>query len=156
MEPRHVPTAGEIMNRKLVTLSPETPIFDAIAALLRHNISGAPVVGADGELLGLLSEYDCLRVLASGEFYEHGYYAAGTVADLMTQVSHSISPDLDLYGIAHAFITLRVRRLPVIEDGRLVGQVSRRDVLRAVEGMRLQRAGGKRYPDYPKDREPMP
>jgi CBS domain-containing protein len=149
-----VPTARDVMTRTLVTLRPETPLFEAIATLLDHDISGAPVVDESGRLLGLFSEFDCLRELASGEFYEHGHYAVGRVVDLVTGMRHTVAPDLDLYGIAHAFVTHRVRRLPVVEDGRLIGQVSRRDVLRAIRDQRSARRPGRGYPDHPKDRKP--
>lgn len=154
MHQRHIPTAREVMTRALVTLRPETPIFEAIRALLDNDISGAPVIDRDGKLVGLFSEFDALRLIAAGELYEHGHYATATVSDLMTDMIHTIAPGLDLYGIAHAFVVHRVRRLPVVEHGRLVGQVSRRDVLRAIERSRRARKGQKKYPDYPLDRQP--
>jgi len=149
-----VPLARDLMTRRLHTLTPSTSLFDAVAFLLRHDISGAPVVDETGRLVGLFSELDCLRALAGGEFYDHGYYAAHTVADLMSEASHTIAPDLDLFAIAGTFVTLRVRRLPVVEDGRLVGLVGRRDMLAAIDRLRRERGREKRYPDYPKGREP--
>ncbi len=143
------------MSRKLVTLAAGMPILEAIRTLLRHEISGAPVVDEEGELVGLLSEFNCLKTLASGEFYEDLSYASLSVGDLMTRMSHTIPADLDIFAIADAFVTLRVRRLPVMEDGRLVGQVSRRDVLRAVERITQQHAHKRSYPDYPPGREPI-
>ena len=151
-----IPSARDLMVRKLVTFRPETPIHEAISQLLRSKISGAPVVGENGELLGLLSEFDCLKAVASGEFFdEDSAYAGDTVADLMTADCHSISPDMGLYAITSSFVTLGVRRLPVVENGRVVGQVSRRDVLREVERLYHQRHSRKRYPDYPEDRRPI-
>ncbi len=155
VDPEDVPTARDIMARSLVTLPPGMLVADAIRVLLEHNISGAPVVSSEGKLLGLLSEFDCLSDLASGEFHDDGSYAVATVADRMTTLRHTIPPELDLYGIAHAFVTLRVRRLPVIEDDQLIGQVSRRDVLRAMDRLRRSRHRHKRYPDYPQDRVPI-
>jgi signal-transduction protein with cAMP-binding, CBS, and nucleotidyltransferase domain len=82
--------------------------------------------------------------------------AAETVAELMTRECHTVSPDLDLFGLAHEFVRLRVRRFPVLEGNRLAGQVSRRDALRAVVALRRRIAGGKRhYPDYPDGRDPI-
>jgi CBS domain-containing protein len=151
-----IPTARDLMVRKLVTFRPEAPIHEAISQLLRNEISGGPVVGADGELLGLLSEFDCLKAVASGEFFEEDTaYARDTVADLMTTECHTVSPDMDLYAITSSFLTLGVRRLPVVENGRVIGQVSRRDVLREVERLYHQRHSRKRYPDYPADRRPI-
>jgi CBS domain-containing protein len=153
--PSHVPTAREIMTRRLVTLRPDMRAFDAAGLLLKHKISGAPVTDGDGKLLGLLSEFDCLRAVATAEYDLDNRDSIVTVSDLMTPVSHSVSPDLDLFGIAQKFVTLRVRRLPVLEDGRLVGQVSRRDALRAAYEVRSRTLNQKRYPDYPEGRAPI-
>jgi CBS domain-containing protein len=74
----------------------------------------------------------------------------------MTRDCLTVSPDLDLFGLAHEFVQRRVRRFPVVEEGRLLGQVSRRDALRAAVALRreLSRAK-KRYPDYPEGRDPI-
>lgn len=151
-----IPTVREIMTRAVVTLSPDMPALDAAGILLEHAISGAPVVDEGGRLLGLLSEYDCLRVVAAAEYESDSLDSARTVAELMTRRCHTVSPDLDLFGLAHEFVRRRVRRLPVLEGERLVGLVSRRDALRAVCKLRgeLTRARP-RYPDYPEGRRPI-
>ncbi len=154
MRPR-VPTARDIMTQRLVTLRPEMRIFEAAGLLLEHGISGAPVIDGDGKLLGLLSEYDCLRAVASAEYELDDRDSISIVSDLMTHVCHTVSPDLDLFGIAQKFVTLRVRRLPVLELGRLIGQVSRRDALRAAYKIRNRALSQKRYPDYPEGRDPI-
>ena len=146
-----VPTAQEIMVTSLVTLRPGMLLTDAMALLLSKRVSGAPVVDDEGRLVGMLSELDCLRVLSSDEFYAGDQEGMGRVADFMTEMAVTITPDTDLYGIAHYFLTKGVRRLPVIRDGKLIGQVSRRDVLRQVDETARKRATRKRYPDY---REP--
>ena len=151
-----VPTAREIMTRKLVTLRADTPASEAAETLLRRKISGAPVVDEDGVLLGLLSEYDCLRAVASAEYQMDGHDAAETVADLMTRKCITVSPDLDLFGLAHEFVSQRVRRLPVVEEGRLIGQVSRRDALKAAVALRREMMKARPgYPDYPQGRDPI-
>ncbi len=149
-------TAGDVMTRRLVTLRPEMPLFEALGTLLDHDISGAPVVDAEGRLVGLLSELDCLRVVAAGEFHDHGHYAETSVGSVMSEARHTIGTELDLYAIAAEFVRHRVRRLPVVENGNLVGQVSRRDVLAALDRDRRRRRPQalKKYPDYPKGREP--
>ena len=149
-----IPVAREIMMTKLVTLRPQMSVAEAIRLLLRHTISGAPVVGEDGELLGMFSEFDCLRALANEEFHLERDESR-LVGDLMTRDGHTIPPELDLFRIAQAFVELRVRRLPVMEEGRLIGQLSRRDVLRALNKMGANQAGQRSYPDYPKGREPL-
>jgi CBS domain-containing protein len=154
-QPR-VPAVREIMTRSLVTLSPDMTAAAAAEVLLEHEISGAPVVDAEGQLLGLLSEFDCLRAVASADYQMDAHDDAENVAELMTTKCHTVAPSLDLFGLAHEFVRLRVRRFPVLDDGRLVGQVSRRDALRAALELRrkLQRARHD-YPDYPEGRDPI-
>ncbi|MDJ0864658.1 MAG: CBS domain-containing protein [Myxococcota bacterium] len=156
MDRHTVPRARSIMTRSLVTLKPEMPAVDAAKILVDRAISGAPVVDPDGRLLGLLSEYDCLRAVASAEFEMDSHDAVETVAELMTKACHTVSPDQDLFALAHAFVTLHVRRLPVVQNGMLLGQVSRRDALRAALELRRQLQKARRsYPDYPKGRDPI-
>ena len=156
MEQPRVPTVREIMTRSLVTLSPDMTAAAAAEILLEHGISGAPVVDTEERLLGLLSEYDCLRAVASAEYQMDAHDDAEHVAELMTTECHTVELGLDLFGLAHEFVRLRVRRFPVLDDGRLLGQVSRRDALRASLELRrkLQRARHD-YPDYPEGRRPI-
>lgn len=151
VQTRPVPTAAEIMTRKLVTIDPDLSIFAAMRVLLRNRISGAPVVDADGALIGILSELDCLKVLANGEFYDDDHSEKGTVRDYMTRVAQSVRSDVDVYTLAQYFLDHSVRRIPVVEDGVLMGQISRRDVLRTIEETGKKRIPRKHYPDY---REP--
>ncbi len=156
MEIPHVPTAREIMTRKLVTLQPDMPAVKAAALLLKHGISGAPVIDEEGHLLGLLSEYDCLRAVASADFEMDSHDSIEMVSELMTEDCVTIGPDMELFAVAHKFVVLRMRRFPVIEKGKLVGQVSRRDALKAALTLREKMAGSRhRYPDYPEGREPI-
>jgi CBS domain-containing protein len=145
----HVPTARDVMTHSLVTLAPETSIFEAIRTLIGHKISGAPVLDRDGRLIGVLSELDCLGVLASDQFHADDH--VHRVEEYMSSDFETIGPDTDIYRLALYFRDKPVRRFPVIEAGRLLGQVSRRDVLRGIEEMRRKQAPRKHYPDY---REP--
>ena len=138
---RRILTARDMMVTSLVTLRPDWSIFKAIRTLVSKRISGAPVVDEEGRMVGVLSELDCLRVLTSDEFYAGQQEEAGTVKHFMTGAGRTIDPDLGLYAIAHYFLTTPIRRLPVLEGGRLIGQVSRRDVLLGIE--RMIRAQGR-------------
>jgi CBS domain-containing protein len=131
----HLFTARDIMTTKLVTLSPETQIFQAIAVLLKHEISGAPVIGSQGRLVGIISEKDCMRVLAGGSYDHRESDELLSVAAHMSTHLITIKPDDGIYHIVDTFEKHNVRRLPVVEDGRLVGQVSRRDVLKGIKSM---------------------
>jgi CBS domain-containing protein len=131
----HLFTARDIMATKLVTLSPETSIFDAITMLLKNKFSGAPVVEKDGTLCGVLSEKDCMRVLAGGSYDHRDGEELISVAAFMSRHLITIKLDDGIYHIVDTFDKHNVRRLPVVENGRLVGQVSRRDVLRGIKKM---------------------
>ena len=120
----------DYMTRHLVTFRSDTDLFTAINRLLEHRISGAPVVDSQGHLIGLLSEGDCLRGILSGAYYEA---VGGTVSTYMTTEVETVTPEADIIELSERFLRGQRRRLPVIEHGRLVGQISRNDVLRAVK-----------------------
>ncbi len=147
-EAHRILTARDLMTTSLITFRPEQTILDAISVLIKHSVSGAPVVGPDGSIVGILSELDCLRMLASDEFYQEEQEEGAFVKQFMTKAFKTIPADLGIYAIAHYFVTTPIRRLPVVERGLLVGQVSRRDVLRGMEEMSRKRLVRKRYPDY--------
>ncbi len=124
-----LPVVRECMARKLLTLKADVEILDAVAFLLKHKISGAPVVDNDKHLVGVISEKDCLNLLAKGV---RGNVPHGSIAEFMTTEVETISPDMDLYYAAGLFLKRNYRRFPVVEDSVLVGQISRRDILRAI------------------------
>ena len=119
----------DYMTRKLTTLSPETEIVRAVHTLIQKNFSGAPVVDEDGRLIGILTEIDCLKVVLNAAYYsEYG----GTVSELMSTDVETMHPGDSMMDAAKRFLEQHFHRYPVIEHGRLVGVLSRRDVLRAL------------------------
>ena len=127
-------TAADIMAKSVVTLSPETDVYSAMRTLLKKKISGAPVVDQDGNVVGVLSEKDCLKVVTA-EAYDG--FPKGAVGNYMTRKIDTIAPSTSIYDIVNRFLQGHFRRLPVVDEtGRLVGQVSRRDVLAAIESIR--------------------
>ncbi len=121
-------TARDFMVTRLVTLRPEMDVIDAVQRLLKNRISGAPVVDADGMYLGVFSEKCSMHVLLDAAYEQ---LPSNQVRVFMDTDAKTIEPDTHLLSIAQVFLLTSYRRLPVIENGRLVGQVSRRDVLRA-------------------------
>ncbi|NOY41932.1 MAG: CBS domain-containing protein [Planctomycetes bacterium] len=121
-------TARDFMVTRLVTLRPEMDVIDAVQRLLKNRISGAPVVDADGMYLGVFSEKCSMHVLLDAAYEQ---LPSNQVRVFMDTDAKTIEPDTHLLSIAQVFLLTSYRRLPVIEDGRLLGQVSRRDVLRA-------------------------
>jgi CBS domain-containing protein len=117
------------MDRHVATLRPETDILDAVGFLLEKKVTGAPVVDKSGRLVGILTEKDCLRLVAAGI---GGDLPRGSVASIMTQNPETISPDMDVYFAAGLFLTRPFRRFPVVEDGKLVGAITRFDILRVI------------------------
>ncbi|MGH8530826.1 MAG: CBS domain-containing protein [Nevskiales bacterium] len=122
----------EYMTTKLVTFTPDMEVMSALAQLVQHGHSGAPVLDAAGRLIGMLSEKDCLKVAVMANFEG---VSPGKVSDYMTTQVKSIGPDTSLLEIAGVFIDAPFKRLPVIENGKLLGQISRSDVLRAINDL---------------------
>lgn len=119
------------MTRNLITFRLETDLFDAINLLIEHRISGAPVTDDRGKLIGILSEVDCLKAILTLTYHEEE--KGGTVGEYMTADVETVAHDADIIDVSRLFIERDRRRLPVTQGGKLVGQISRRDVLRAVE-----------------------
>ena len=134
--PAPFPTAKDIMvGDKLITFRPDQRIAEVMRLMVQRKISGAPVVDAQMNLLGILSEFDCLRVVAIGAYEGTPLDGSRTVEELMTTDVTTIGPHLNLHGIAQLFISRSLRRLPVVEGRRVLGQVSRRDVLKAMQDL---------------------
>lgn len=123
------------MAKDLITFRPEQDIYEAIDLILKHKISGAPVLDSRGQLVGLLSEKDCLRVMISSAYHNEPI-GVRRVSDYMTVNVVTISPDKDVLDVANLFLGSNYRRFPVVENGKLLGQVSRRDILRAANDMK--------------------
>ena len=121
----------EYMSSRLVTLKPNTNVVEAMDILLKNRISGAPVIDDQGVMVGILSEVDLMQVIVQDSYYDE---SMGIVADYMRGEVETVSPEVDIYTLAEMFIKNHRRRYPVVDSfGRLVGQISRRDVLRAAE-----------------------
>ncbi|MDH4570944.1 CBS domain-containing protein [Pseudomonas sp. BN414] len=121
----------DCMTRHLVTFRSDTDLLLAIERLLEHRISGAPVVDSQGHLIGMLSEGDCLGGILSGA---HCEAAIGSVGGCMSTQLETVSPEADIIDICQRFLRDKRQRFPVVEEGVLIGQISRRDVLLAVKG----------------------
>jgi CBS domain-containing protein len=125
--PVRTPLVRDFMVTSLVTLDPSTDVFDAIGFLLRNAISGAPVVDADGKYLGIFSEKTSMRVLVDAAYDQ--IPSTEVAAFVNADPGRLITEENDLLHCAQMFIETPYRRLPVLRNGKVVGQVSRRDVL---------------------------
>jgi CBS domain-containing protein len=119
----------DYMAGHLVTFKPDMEVMDAIHELVKQRIAGAPVIDDKGDLVGMLSELDCMKVALNA-----GYYGdwGGPVADFMSTSVESVDADMNIVDLAQKFLESGFRRFPVLRNNRLVGQISRRDALRAL------------------------
>jgi CBS domain-containing protein len=97
---------------------------------LEKRVTGALVADSKGKLVGILTEFDCLRLLTHGD--ERAEAPSGKVRDFMTSEVQTIPPTMDIYYCAGLFMNVSFRRFPVVESGRIVGAITRFDLLRAV------------------------
>lgn len=123
---------SDYMATKLVTFREEQTIMEVIQLLLKHKISGGCVVNEQNELLGVISEGDTLKEVVKGK-YDNMPTKAGLVSEYMTRNPIHIHPEMDIFEAAEMFLSKRIRRFPVVRDGKLVGQISQRDVIKAVD-----------------------
>jgi CBS domain-containing protein len=119
-------TAGAIMTPNLVTVRPDESIEAAIELMLREQVSGLPVLDDDDRLVGVITEFALLAIAYDRRVKNH------TVSQHMTRDLITVDVDDPVSRVADLCIVHRVRRVPVIKDGRMVGVIARRDVLRAL------------------------
>ncbi|MEQ9288157.1 MAG: CBS domain-containing protein [Cyclobacteriaceae bacterium] len=128
---------SDYMARRLITFSPDQTIMEVMDFLMKKKISGGPVVNDRKELLGMISEGDCLKEVVKGK-YNNIPVMSGKVSEHMATNVITIDPDANIFDAAEMFLTKRRRRFPVIENGKLVGQISQKDVMRAIKNLKSE------------------
>ena len=128
---KSLPKIGEFMDAVVPTLSPETQIMKAVDFLLRHRVTGAPVVDSEGRLMGIITETDLLKLVTEGVQGQPPTEA--TVAEYMTTDVVTVSPTVDIYYVAGIFLNNKFRRLPVVDGAKIVGAITRYDLLRVIQ-----------------------
>ena len=129
-------TVSDFMDRQFTSLRPDSPLHSAIDILLDKGLIGAMVVDASGKLVGILSEKDCLKVLLQDAFHAA---PDATVAHYMHEPEQTIPSNTGVVEAAQLFLSHTFRRMPVVDDGRLVGQITRRDILRGMRDIILKK-----------------
>jgi len=117
------------MTTSIVTVTPDMDILEASRSLVNHGISGAPVVDELGNLVGILTERDCFKITLNAGYFEE---LGGKVSEFMSRDVETVTPEMSVLDLAELFLRTRYRRYPVVVDNRLVGLISRRDVLKAL------------------------
>lgn len=152
-----IPSIEPLIKPVRLRLYPDTDIHEAIEELLKKEALAAPVVRRnDHYLLGLLTEKDSLRVLSSAGYDEQ--FLSATVERYMSPASVTIHAGMNLVQATEAFLRCNFASLPVVEDGRLTGRLSRRDLVHAVNKYVLQLrklAGAEEHSDRPRSIEDM-
>lgn len=120
----------DYMSTRLITFREKENIMDAMEKLIKNGISGGCVVNERNELLGIISEGDCMKHISDSRYYNMPM-TDQTVDKRMNCNVETIDGNMNVLDAAKKFIELKFRRFPIIENGKLVGQISQRDVLRA-------------------------
>ena len=124
----------DIMTGEVVTIRPEATIDEAVSLLLDNRVSGLPVVDNDNRLLGVISEIDIIDLVYKADI------ESSRVCDHMTRDVRTVDAQASLDDAASIFCSMPIRRLPVTRKGRLVGILSRRDLIRFVRDVRRHAA----------------
>ncbi|MGB5553905.1 MAG: CBS domain-containing protein [Flavobacteriaceae bacterium] len=125
---------SDYMTKKLVTFSPEQSILEVMEQFTKYNISGGPVLNGDGFLVGIISEADCMKQISESRYFNQPILDK-SVEKYMTKEVETIPHDISIFDAAGIFDKHNRRRLPVMKDGLLVGQISRKDIV--VAALRL-------------------
>lgn len=125
----------DFMTKKLITFSPDDSMGKVLHTLVEHGFSGGPVVNDEGELVGIVSEGDCVKQVVRGK-YTNTPELNGIVSEYMTPDPITVNPNENIIDVAQKFLKLRLRRFPVVDNGKLVGQISQYDVMVAVDSLR--------------------
>lgn len=136
--PKEIPLkVSDYMTRDLITFSPDQSIEEVIEALIQHRISGGPVVNQNNELIGIISEGDCVKHISDSRYYnmpmEHSKVELRMIRNVET-----IDGNMNIFDAAKKFLEVRRRRFPILENGKLAGQISQKDILKATVGMKAQ------------------
>lgn len=125
------PKVRDILNRKVIALTPDFTIFEAIQALNKYRISTAPVVNSQNEVIGYLSESDCIKSVTNSLYYDQNI--GQNIETIMTRNIAFAEEDWDIFELEVFFETKCLRSVPVVDsENHLVGVVTRRDVLTAL------------------------
>lgn len=127
---------SDYMTKKLLTFKAEQPIEDVIDTLIKNRISGGPVVNEKNELIGIISEGDCMKHISESRYYNLPMDKNNTVEKAMIKNVETIDGNMNIFDAASKFLNSKRRRFPILENGKLVGQISQKDVLKAAMNLK--------------------
>lgn len=118
----------DYMTTNLITFKPNQSVQEVVEALIKNKISGGPVVNDKQELVGIISEGDCLKQLSESRYYNMPLEHDNVEKRMATNVE-TIDGNMDVFDAANKFLQSKRRRFPIVENGKLVGQISQKDIL---------------------------
>ncbi len=118
----------DYMTKKLMTFRPDQSILEVMEMFAKHHISGGPVLDDNGFLVGIVSEADCMKQISESRYFNQPILDK-SVERFMTENVETIPHDMSIFDAAGLFHRNNRRRLPVMKDGLLVGQISRKDIV---------------------------
>src|SRR5690554_756024 len=121
---------SDYMTRNLITFKPEQSIMEVMEVLVKKGISGGPVVNDNNELVGIISEGDCLKELSDARYHNHPMEDVKVELHMIKNVE-TIDGEMNVLDAANKFLESKHRRFPILENGKLAGQISQSDILRA-------------------------
>ncbi|MBP1840456.1 CBS domain-containing protein [Formosa algae] len=121
---------SDYMSRELITFKPEQMVEDVIDKLISNKISGGPVVNDNYELIGIISEGDCLKQISDSRYYNMPMEQHKVETRMMRNVE-TIDGNMNIFDAANKFLESKRRRFPIVIEGKLVGQISQKDILKA-------------------------
>lgn len=128
---------SDYMSRNLITFRPEQRIEEVIDKLIDHKISGGPVVNDKNELVGIISEGDCIKYISDSRYYNMPS-KDDRIENRMVKNVETIEGDMNIFDAANKFLNEKRRRFPIVENGKLVGQISQKDILIATMRLKSQ------------------
>ena len=127
---------SDYMTKKLITFNPSDSLAHVINLLIKNKISGGPVVNDKNELIGIISEGDCMKHISDSKYYNMPMDSDNTVEKNMASEVETIDKNMNIFDAATKFISSKRRRFPIVENGKLIGQISQKDVLKAALKMK--------------------
>jgi predicted transcriptional regulator len=121
---------SDYMTTNLITFRPNQSVMEVMNTLIKKRISGGPVVNDKNELVGIISEGDCMKQISNSRYYNQPLQDFKVEQHMATDID-TIDGNMNVFDAADKFLTSKHRRFPILENGKLVGQISQKDVLKA-------------------------
>ncbi|MDO6761430.1 CBS domain-containing protein [Tamlana sp. 2_MG-2023] len=130
-------TVSDYMSTNLITFKADQTVESVIQSLIKNRISGGPVVNRKNELVGIISEGDCIKQISESRYYNMPLQDLTIEKHMITDVE-TIDGDMNIFDAAKKFLDSKRRRFPIVKKGKLIGQISQKDILKAAMTMKGQ------------------